>query len=140
MKKEGGNMGQQVDAVLAAALGAAAVDGKVACADVEEVARKLELPLAEVGAAMDALDLRIVKCQLGLFGFGTSRPHGGVVQPVSEVPPDLEAAIRTALVDGRLPCVAAWEIAERRGLGRIEVAEACEALGIKVKPCQLGAF
>jgi hypothetical protein len=133
-------MGHQVDKALAAALQAAAVDGKVTCADADEVSAKLDLPSADVGAAMDDLGLRIVKCQLGLFGFGTSRPHGGVVQPVSEVPPELEAEIRAALVEGRLPCVAAWEVAARRGLGRIEVAEACEALGIKVKPCQLGAF
>jgi hypothetical protein len=133
-------MGAQVDKALAAALQAAAVDGTVTCAEAEETARRLELSPAEVGAAMDDLGLRIVKCQLGLFGFGTARPHGGVVQSVSEVLPDLEAAIRAALVDGRLPCVAAWKIAERQGLGRIEVAEACEALSIKVKPCQLGAF
>jgi hypothetical protein len=133
-------MGRPVDSVLAAALDGAALEGKVACADAEEVARKLEVPLAEVGEALDARELHIVKCQLGLFGFGTSRPHGGVVQPMPDVPPDLEAAVRAALVDGRLPCVAAWEIAEKRGIGRIEVAEACEALRIKIKPCQLGAF
>jgi len=130
----------KVDPVLAKTLEAAAEDRKVACADAEEIARKLELPPAEVGASMDALGLCIVKCQLGLFGFGTSRPHGGVVQPVSDLSPDLEAAVWGALVDGRLPCVAAWEIASLRGLGRIEVAEACEALQIKIKPCQLGAF
>jgi hypothetical protein len=133
-------MANQVDTVLADALQAAAADGNVSCAAVEEVAAKLELPLGAAGAAMDDLGLRIVKCQLGLFGFGTSQPHGGVVRAVSEVPTDLEAAVRAALVDGRLPCAAAWEIASKLGLGRIEVGEACEALRIKVKPCQLGAF
>ena len=133
-------METKVNPALAKALGAAAPDGKVTCAELEEIARALELPPAEVGAAMDALELEIVKCQLGLFGFGTSRPHGGVAMPASEVPAELEREIRAALVDGRLPCLAAWAIADRLGLGRIEIGEACEALQIKVKPCQLGAF
>lgn len=133
-------MGSDVDPVLATALDGAAADKKITCADAERVAGKLELPLGEVGVALDARDLHIVKCQLGLFGFGTSAPHGGVVRPAQDVAPDLEAAVRGALVDGRLPCAAAWAIAEKSGLGRIEVAEVCEALRIKIKPCQLGAF
>jgi hypothetical protein len=133
-------MGPEVDSVLAAAVDGAAIDGKIGCAEAEEVARSLERSLAEVGSALDARELHIWKCQLGLFGFGTSRPHGGVVLPAPEVSADLEREIRAALVDGRRPCAAAWRIAELRGLGRIEVAEACEALRIRIKPCQLGAF
>ncbi|MCK9462836.1 MAG: hypothetical protein M0R80_24705 [Proteobacteria bacterium] len=133
-------MGNKVSPALAKALGAAAAEGEVTCSDAEDVARALGLPPAEVGEAMDALGLRIVKCQLGLFGFGTSRHSGAVITAAPEVSADLEREIRAALVDGRMPCRAAWEIAERRGLGRIEVAEACEAMLIKIKPCQLGAF
>jgi hypothetical protein len=39
-----------------------------------------------------------------------------------------------------LSCAAAWEIADRLGVKRLEVGAACENLKIKVKPCQLGAF
>jgi len=133
-------MGNKVSPALAKALDAAAAKGEVACVDAEDVARALELPPAKVGEAMDAIGLRIVKCQLGLFGFGTARHSGAVITAAPEVSAELEREIRAALVDGRMPCRAAWEIAERRGLGRIEVAEACEALLIKIKPCQLGAF
>jgi len=133
-------MENQVDSILAAALDGAAVGGKVACADAEEVARKLELPLEEVGEALDARGHRIVKCQLGLFGFGTSRHSGGVITAATDVSDELESDIRSSLVGGCMPCEAAWRIAEKRGLGRIEVAEACEAMQIKIKPCQLGAF
>jgi len=133
-------MAQKVDPVLAAALDGAAVGGKISCADAEQVARSLELPMEEVGEALDARELHIVKCQLGLFGFGTARHSGGVIAAAPEVSAELERQIREALVGGRMPCAAAWGIAAREGLGRIEVAEACEALGIKIKPCQLGAF
>ena len=55
-------------------------------------------------------------------------------------PPEVAAAIRDALENDRLPCRAAWEIAERFGLRKMAVSGACEALGIKIKPCQMGAF
>ncbi len=52
----------------------------------------------------------------------------------------LEGAIRAALQEGRLPCRSAWEIAERLRVPKMDVSSACEALGLKVRPCQLGAF
>jgi len=54
--------------------------------------------------------------------------------------PDVTAAIRAALVDRRLPCASAWDIAKTFGVRKMVVSAACEALGIKIKPCQLGAF
>jgi hypothetical protein len=44
------------------------------------------------------------------------------------------------LVDGRLPCAEAWRIADERNLKKMDVSSAVEALEIKIKPCQLGAF
>jgi hypothetical protein len=54
--------------------------------------------------------------------------------------PALAEAIEAALEQGRLPCRAAWALAERFKLRKMAVSGACEALGIKIKPCQLGAF
>ncbi len=54
--------------------------------------------------------------------------------------PELEKEIRSRLSNGRLPCAAAWEIAAERKIPRMKVSSACEALKIKIKPCQLGAF
>jgi len=42
--------------------------------------------------------------------------------------------------DEKLSCAAAWEIAGSLNISRTKVASACEAMGIKIKPCQLGAF
>jgi hypothetical protein len=33
-----------------------------------------------------------------------------------------------------------WEIASRLGIQKLDVASACETMGVKIKPCQLGAF
>jgi hypothetical protein len=74
---------------------------------------------------------------MGLFGYD---PEGRIVKPAGAVSPELEAALRGSLTHGRLPCLSSWEIAERFGLARIDLACACEALHIKISSCQLGAF
>jgi hypothetical protein len=110
--------------------------GELACAEAEGIGAALTVSLAEIGRTLDLLELRIDRCQLGLFGY----PAGKAIKPVAAVAPDFEAVIRGRLADGRLPCKTAWEIAAERRIARMEVSSACEALKIKIKPCQLGAF
>ncbi len=127
----------ELDKDLARALeGVDEADG-VSCAKAHEVARQLEQTPGEAGRALDLQNRPITHCQLGLFGY---TPRKRIVKPASDVAPDLADAIRDARVNGRLPCRAAWEIADRRGLKRLEVANVCEALKIKISECQLGAF
>jgi len=53
---------------------------------------------------------------------------------------DLKDAISDALIQGRLSCKNAWDIASRFKVHKMKVSGACEAMGIKIKHCQLGAF
>ena len=119
------------------ALRAAIKDNTVTCAAAHKIARALNVPPAEVGVAVDLMEARLIRCQMGLFGYA---PEGRIVKPADEVSPELEGAIRESLIDGRLPCLSSWEIAERLGLAKMDVACACEALHIKISSCQLGAF
>ena len=112
-------------------------DGAMACAVAFEIAESLAVPAEEVGFTLDSLEVKVVKCQLGLFGYAPSKR---LVKPVERVPPDLEKAIREALVNGRLSCASAWALAEKRRLKKMEISSACETLGIKIGPCQLGTF
>jgi hypothetical protein len=111
--------------------------GSITCAAAHGLAKKLNLDPAKIGIGIDLLEYRIAKCQLGLFGYS---PQKKIVKAARQVDPDLASEIRSKLIDDRLPCSAAWQLADRRGLSRLELAAACEALGIKVSPCQLGAF
>jgi len=43
-------------------------DGAVGCASALAYARDKNVPAAEVGARLTALDIKIVDCQLGCFG------------------------------------------------------------------------
>ncbi len=115
----------------------AAKDNNIACKAAEKIAQKTNVPLSEVGVGIDLANINIAQCQLGLFGFDGKQKR---VPAAATVAPDLETAIRAALVANRLSCAAAWIIADQLGIKRLEVCAACENLKIKVKPCQLGAF
>ena len=112
--------------------------GKVSCAAAFTVARELKMKPSEVGKALDFLEIKVVKCQLGLFGY--QKGPRLVVQPAEEVPPELEKALRAGLVNGRLPCAAAWNIAKRFNLPKMTIKAACESLKLRLARCQLGTF
>ena len=127
----------QIDSRIKDALGQKTQNNEVPCAVAFEIAEALQVSPADVGKTSDLLELELVKCQLGLFGY---KPDKKIVTPKAAENPDLEHAIRASLIDGKLPCRAAWEIAGSHGLSKMAISAICEHLGIKVKPCQLGAF
>jgi len=112
-------------------------DGVMSCALCFTVAGELQVQPLEVGHALDLMDIPIAKCQLGLFG---NSPVGKIVQKAESVPEDLEKAIRGMLENDRLPCICSWRLAEQFALPKIKISSACEAMGIKISMCQLGAF
>ena len=112
-------------------------NNEISCAAAFQIAVELKATPADVGKGIDLLDIRLTKCQLGLFGY---RPGKKTVKPKSPLNRDLEEAIRSALVEEKLSCRAAWNIAHRFNAPKMVVSAACEALNIKIKPCQLGAF
>lgn len=129
--------GVKIDEQIFTAILAKAVNGKISCRNAMDIAQKLNKGIGVVGVNIDLAELHINKCQLGLFGY---TPEKRIVKPSESVTPELEEAIRKALVGNRLPCIAAWGIAAARKMPRMHVASACEKLGIKIKPCQIGAF
>jgi len=126
-----------VDPVLRDALLKRAAEGKLPCAVAFDMASRLGVSPDVVGRAADLLELRLVKCQLGLFGY---RPEKSIVKPSASVAPELEKAILAGLANDRLPCKTAWKIAKQFGIHKMKVSAACDAMGIKIRPCQLGAF
>jgi hypothetical protein len=112
-------------------------NNNISCRDAEEIGRKKGVTLSELGVALDMLNINIIECQLGLFGYETQKR---IVKPAKEIADDLKQSINDSLKDGRLPCSSAWTIATKFDMPRIKVCAACEAMQIKIKPCQLGAF
>lgn len=115
--------------------------GMLACAAAFRAARDLGVTPLEVGQEADRRGVRLNRCQLGLFGYGPkAEGRHRILEPAETVSSELEEAIQQGLHDGRLPCKAVWEIAARLGVAKLGVAAAAEALGVKMGPCQLGAF
>ena len=114
-----------------------AKENRLLCADAFRIAQELGVVPLMVGEAADALGVRLARCQLGLFGYGEPKR---IVKPAAEVSPELAQAIREGLVQGRLPCEAAWAIAARLGTPKLAVSNAAEKLDVRIGQCQLGAF
>jgi hypothetical protein len=127
----------KLNPVIADALNQEVSDGKISCAAAFKVAGKLKVTPNEVGVTIDLLEIPVIKCQLGLFGYG---PPNKKVIAAETVSPALESAIREALVKGKLPCSQAWGIAVKFKIAKRGVTSACETLKIKVSSCQLGTF
>ena len=125
------------DNPLAARLLESASDNELPCARAFEIEKETSASPEEIGRTLDLCGVRISKCQLGLFGYV---PHKKTVKPKSSQDARIEAAIGNGLADERLPCRIAWDIASQYNVPKMSVSNACEAMGIKIKPCQLGAF
>ena len=127
----------ETDPRIISALKERASDGGVPCAVAFKIASELGVTPGLVGKTVDLLELRLKKCQMGLFGY---EPDKRIVKPAETVSEELESCIQKALTNNRLSCEKAWGIAKESGLTKMAVSSACERLGIKINACQLGAF
>jgi hypothetical protein len=118
------------------------IDGQLPCAAAFAIAESEGISPLEVGQQADHLDIRLARCQLGLFGYGPkAEGRHRRIKPMQEVPAELAAAIRDSLDEGdQLACEDAWRIAEQLGIAKQMVADATEGLGLRIVRCQLGAF
>mgnify|MGYP000338944675 CR=1 FL=1 len=123
------------------AIAKALEDGKLPCEAAFAIARGLGVKPLEVKRKADEMGIKISRCQLGLFGYGSKR--GGkhrIVNPPEAISAELETELRHMAPEGLLPCAKAWAVARRLGISKLEVSGAAEALGIRIVQCQLGCF
>lgn len=115
---------------------------KLPCAVAHYIASRLGIEPIEVGQAANMLKRTLTFCQLGLFGYGRKGKSGYKIlgRPV-EIDADIMDQIKARATDKQtIACRDLWEIADARGVIRAEVGNAADALGLKITPCQLGAF
>lgn len=116
-------------------------EGMLPCAMAFRVAEELGVDSLVVGQTADEIGIRLNRCQLGLFGYGPkAEGRHKIVRPAETVEPGLAQAIHDNLIQGRLTCRSAWEIAAVLGIPKLDVSAAAEALGARITQCQLGAF
>jgi hypothetical protein len=119
-----------------------AVDGQLACEHAHAIAAQFGISPGEIAAlANGELELRFYRCQLGLFGYGLkSLGQSKIVQAAAHVPPEIEAALRARASGNNISCLDVWEVAEQFAYPRLGMGNIVEALGLRVRPCQLGCF
>lgn len=110
---------------------------KIPCAVAFEIAKALQISPETVGKTADLMNFKLTKCQLGLFGY---QPQKKIVKPQDSIKADVKDAVSDALVQGSLSCKRAWDIASRLHVSKMTVSGSCEAMGVKIKDCQIGAF
>lgn len=110
---------------------------KITCVAVHRIAKELGITPADAGVQVDLLELRLIRCSLGLFGYGKGVK---MIKPVDSVAQDLENLLDQASDDGRISCKDCWRIAKELKVSRIDVSSACEFKKLRIRPCQLGAF
>lgn len=131
-KRQGSELNQRI----AASVKDRRRDNAITCAEAHEIAADLKVDPSEVGTAIDLLEVRINKCQLGLF----QHDKVGATLQTSKTDPEVESAIKASLVNDRLACADAWAISKRLGLSKRAIGLACEIMKIKISLCQLGTF
>jgi hypothetical protein len=112
-------------------------NGAISCASAHSIAHTCAVSPEEAGRAIDAAEIRIAHCQLGIFKHSADRP---AVPTDVTLTAELEKAFAAGVINKRLPCAAAWSIAESFKLTRAQIGAACDRLGIKISACQLGTF
>jgi len=115
-------------------------DGRLVCGTGEKISKELQVEISEVGITADLLEMKIKKCQLGLFGYGKEPNHGKDIRAADSVSDEMKSALEEAAENGVITCAAVWTIADRLGAKRKAVSAACDTLKLKIRACQLGAF
>lgn len=124
-------------------------DGQLPCNQAFAIAQTLGVEPLRVGMTANDADIRISRCQLGLFGYGPkAEGKHKIVHAMDNVPERLAARLRAeAEIDLELEsteqgitCAGIWKAADGLGYPRIEASSAVEAMGLKVTRCQLGCF
>jgi hypothetical protein len=129
--------GMELNEMIATRIKEKISENTISCAEAHSIAVKLNADPADVGTTIDLLEVRINKCQLGLFGYGKQKNIPALSDKINSV---IESTIKSSLVNRRLTCSTAWEISKRFNISKTMVAAACEAMKIKKSACQLGAF
>ena len=137
-KKEVSMPDMVVDPQVEEAVLQSAKNGMLACAVCFRLAEKWKVAPRAVGHVADLHRIRLVKCQMGLFGIGPGKNKG--ILKVDPVPRDLARQIRSHLDDGKLTCRAAWKMAAEMNIPKMTISGACETMEIRIKECQIGAF
>jgi hypothetical protein len=117
------------------------VNGQLPCTVAHVIAYELGVKPLQVGQTASEIKVAISLCHLGCFGYGPkAEGKSKILRPTAKKDEKLMERLRSTVVEGSIPCIRLWQIAAEFGLERLAVSNAAEALGLRIRPCQLGCF
>ena len=129
------------DEHIAEAIEAGLADGKLPCPAAFAISKDLAVWPREVGSTADLLNVHLSRCQLGFFGYPSKQGYTGAGVADLDVPEGLPEAIQAAQNKaGTVSCADLWILAATYAAPRVLIGYVTDQLGIRVTPCQLGAF
>jgi len=131
------NLDPEKLALVEATVKAALRDGYLPCPVGWGIAKKMAVPRIAIGAIMDRLGVRVANCQLGFF---TVDKTPGLDSNTGEPVPEIDSALRDLDAAHNLTCSTAFELAHRLKARPMTVSARANALGLKIRLCQLGCF
>lgn len=129
--------GKSIDEPISEKINLLADKDSLTCAAAHRIAKDLGVLSSDIGVQIDLMEYRISQCQLGLFGYSPEKKR---IDPDIEVPQTLKDALDKASIEGTISCSQCWEIGDTLKIKRLDMGSACEKMGTRIKPCQLGAF
>jgi hypothetical protein len=117
-------------------------EGQIHCDAAHRIAEELGVEPLYVGEQADEIEIRISRCQLGLFGYAQLKGMPGfrLVKKLDAPPEAASAAVRKSAKQGLISCLTLWRLAGRHGLTKGDMGNIAETLELKITPCQLGCF
>ena len=110
-------------------------EGFIRCKDLLSAAGSAGITGEEARKHADNGNIKIMQCQLGLFGWEEDTDT-----TPAEITGDIKDCLHSAAADMTITCPALWKCASSCGVSRREIGAAADALGYKIRGCQLGIF
>ena len=132
-----GNLSKEVLSQLEDTVKASLKDGYLPCPVAWKIAKEAHVPKVAIGEITDRLGIRITNCQLGCFKIKKT-PYDN--SSYSNIDGKICNILKELHETDQLTCAKAFELARQFNLKPMAIANEVNAMGLKIRGCQLGCF
>ena len=137
IRENTGNLSKESLSELENLVKASLKDGYLSCPVAWVIAKKSNVPKIVVGEITDSLGIRITNCQLGCFKIEKT-PYNN--SSYSNINGEICNILKELHETDQLTCAKAFELARQFNLKSMVIANEVNAMGLKIRGCQLGCF
>jgi len=137
IRENAGNLSKESLSELESVVKASLKDGYLPCPIAWGIAKKSNVPKIVVGDVADSLGIRVTNCQLGCFKIEKT-PYDN--SSYSNIDGEICNILRELHEAEQLTCAKAFELARQFNLKPMVIASEVNAMGLKIRGCQLGCF